>query len=451
MQDSSKTLQEKFALDRELNRIRPEIEHLKSQLTSHQAVVAEKQDLQRELNSLEVELQNERRSKQRLQQKSDTEASEDWKTRLAAVEKKHASERKEWEKTEKEHERELREAQGQSERLEERVSTIKSKLKSVQSELKDARDELERSRVELEATRKVSRKANDQPKKTVTMKTQPARKRRVNELSMEDISIGTPGPDEATLKRPLKKRAAELALVGEKSTFSITPFLSRTKNLSDESMDLPSLTNKPAGVPEAVIEEEEEEEEEEREDREEPHPRSDSHVSDEPTQDVSVDNKQAADSKAPKPRGRPRKVLDDAPTLKKNMPSSSVQKMRTLQASSKAEKVLEESEGLEQENGAVKRAKKGLGLKTKGVESRPGNMSVLEADGKKKKRKILGNSSKTLFDDDEGEIAPLPAKPQLLANRRLKATLGGVPNAFGGRTFSPLKRDRRGVNASFLA
>ncbi|KAH7148966.1 FtsJ-like methyltransferase-domain-containing protein [Dactylonectria macrodidyma] len=446
MQDSTKALHEKFALDRELNRLRPEIEHLKSQLVNHQAVIAEKQDLQRQLNSLEVELQNEKRSKQRLQQKNDAEVAGDWKTRLEAMEKKHASEKKEWEQAKKEHERDLREAQGENERLDDRVSTIKSKLKNVQSELKDARDELERCRADLEATRKVSRKGSDQPKKKVTMKAQPNRKRRVNDTSMDDISIGTPGLDEATFKRPLKKRAAELALVGEKSTFSITPFLSRTKNLSDESMDLPSPTNKPAGVPEVVMEEEEEndeeEEEEEEEEYEETHAKSDSHVLDEPVHDVLVQTKKLPDSKASKARGRPRKVLDEAPTLKKNMPSSSAQRMRTLEANSKPEKIAEEPESLEQENGAAKRGKKGLGLKAKSVESRPGSTSVLEADGKKKKRKILG--SNTLFDEEEGETVPRPAKPALVAGRRLKAPLGGIPNAFGGRTFSPLKRDRRG-------
>lgn len=451
MQDSSKALQEKFALDRELNRLRPEIEHLKSQLVNHQAVVAEKQDLHRQLNSLEVELHNEKRSKQRLQQKNDAEVTEDWKTRLGAMEKKHASEKKEWEKAKKEHERDLREAQGETERLDERVSTIKSKLKNVQSELKDARDELERCRADLEATRKASRKGSDQSEKKVTIQAQPNRKRRVNDTSMEDISIGTPGLDEATFKRPLKKRAAELALVGEKSTFSITPFLSRTKNLSDESMDLPSPTSKPAGVPEVVMEEEEENEggtEEEEEEEEETHAKSDSHVLDEPVHNALVQTKKASGSKALKARGRPRKVLDEAPTLKKNMPSSSAQRMRTLQANSKPEQKEEESEGLEQENGASKRGKKGLGLKTKSIELRAGSTSVPEADGKKKKRKILG--SNTLFDDDEGETAPRPVKPALAAGRRLKAPLGGVTNAFGGRTFSPLKRDRRGVHASFL-
>ncbi|KAK7429668.1 hypothetical protein QQZ08_003863 [Neonectria magnoliae] len=454
MQDSSKALQEKYALDRELNRIRPEIEHLKSQLTNHQAVVAEKHDLERQLNTLEVELQNEKRYKQRIQQKSDAESSEDWKTRLAAVEKKHASEKKEWEKLKKEHERDLREVQGQSERLEERVLTIKLKFKSVQSELKDAREEVERCHAELEAIRKAPRKVSDQPKKMVTMKPPASRKRRVNEMSLEDISIGTPGPDETTNKRASKKRGAEHALVGEKSTFSVTPFLNRTKNLSDESIDLLSPTSKPAGFPEAVIEDEDVDEDED-EQAEVTAPRFEPQETEESTEAalVEVETKKAPSSKQQKPRGRPRKALDDASTLKKNMPSSSVPKKQTSQAHSKLEKVTEEAEEVEQDNGAVKKAKKGPELNVKGIEARTGN-SVPEADGGKKKRKMLGGSNKTLFDDDEVEMLPKPVKvlkAQLGAGRRLKVPLGGAANAFGGRTFSPLKRDRRGVNASFLA
>ncbi|KPM44610.1 hypothetical protein AK830_g1943 [Neonectria ditissima] len=452
MQDSSKALQEKFALDRELNRIRPEIEHLKSQLRNHQAVIAEKHDLERQLNSLEVELQNEKRSKQRIQQKNDAEASDDWKARLAVLEKQHASEKKEWEKVKKEHERDLREAQGQSERLEERVSTIKLKFKNVQSELKDAREEAERCRAELEAARKAPRKASDQPKKTVTMKPPPSRKRRVNEMSLEDISIGTPGPDETINKRASKKRGAEYALVGEKSTFSITPFLNRTKNLSDESIDLPSPTNKPIGVPEIVPEEDRNEEEAVEATIPSPEPQEPEEESPEAAL-VEVETKKAPAPKPQKQRGRPRKALDDAPTLKKNMPSSAAQKKQTLQGHSKLEKVTEEAEEEEQDTGSVKRAKKVPELKVKDIEARPGT-SILEADGKKKKRKMLGGSNKTLFEDDEVEMLPKPVKAlkaQLGAGRRLKAPLGGAASAFGGRTFSPLKRDRRGVNASFLA
>lgn len=474
MQDSRETLQEKFALTRELERLRPEMEHLKSQLSNHQAVVAEKLDLKRQLNTVEVELENEKRSKekQRSKQKADGEASGEWKSKFEAAEKKHvseikewekltekklvsekkdwekaaekrlASEKKEWEKAKKEHdrelERELREVQGENERLEERLSTMKSKLKNTQNELKEAQAELEKSQSDLAAAKKASKTTKAKAKK-VTVQEAPARKRRVNELSLDDTTIGTPGPKEPA-KRPLKKRGAELALVGEKSTFSITPFLNRTKNLSDDSMEEASPTGKTTGLSVSIPPIEEEEEEEE-----------DLPVVPEASVfKVPVKPAKAA-ANPKKPRTKKAKALSDAPNLRKNMPAPSTETTEVLQFPSKLDIVTEEAEGVEQENTPVIK-RKTTELKSKAVEARlTSNTSILDADGKKKKRKLLGGATKTIFDDEDGEVAPKPAKLHLTATKRLKANLGGASNAFAGKTFSPLKRDRRGVNASFLA
>ncbi|KAI5462740.1 hypothetical protein BGZ63DRAFT_463733 [Mariannaea sp. PMI_226] len=447
MEDSSKVLQEKFALNRELNRIRPEMEHLKSQLANHQVVIIEKHELERQLNSLEVELENEKRSKQRIQQKMDNEADEGRKAHLDVTEKKYANEKKEWEREKKKFESELREMEGEREQLEDRVSGLKSKLKSVQTELKETRSELAGCREELEAARKVSRTV-DRPKKVMAVESEAARKRRLNDISMEDMSIGTPGPDLAAQKRPLKKRAAEYALVGEKSAFSVTPFLSRTKAVDDDSINVPSPTGKQVEFAEPVADREEEEDEEEENGDVSEEPRARHQISEETVEVRKEESKKSSHAKASKPRGRPRKALDEAPTLKKNMPSSSTQ--QKMQGLSKLSVLAEESEDVEANKVTAKRAKKGLELKTKNNDSKFGNDSFGEAEGRKKKRKILAGSSKTLFDDDDAEVAPRLAKPKLGVGRKLKAPLGGASNAFAGKTFSPLKRDRRGVGASFL-
>lgn len=475
MQDSRETLQEKFALTRELERLRPEMEHLKSQLSNHQAVVAEKLDLQRQLNTVEVELENEKRSKekQRSKQKADGEASGEWKSKLEAAEKKHLSEMKEWEKlterklvsekkdwekvaekrlasekkewekatkgNDRELERELREVQGENERLEERLSTMKLKLKNTQNELKEAQAELEKSQSDLAATKKASKTTKAKAKK-VTVQEAPARKRRANELSLDDTAIGTPGPKEPA-KRPLKKRGAELALVGEKSTFSITPFLNRTKNLSDDSMEETSPTGKVTELTRSIPPIEEEEEDEE----------SLPVVPEAPVFKMPAKPAKAA-ANPKKPRAKKANALNDAPNLKKNMPAPSAETTEVLQFPSKLDIVTEEAEGVEQENTPVVKRKKTTELKSKAVEARlTSNTSILDADAKKKKRKLLGGATKTIFDDEDGEVAPKPAKLHLTATKRLKANLGGASNAFAGKTFSPLKRDRRGVNASFLA
>jgi myosin heavy subunit len=441
-QESNKILQEKFALSHKLDQLQPELNHLKQQLETHRAVIAQKQDLERQVSSLEVELENEKRSKNRLQSK--TRDDDQWKDQFEEA-------KRELEKTKKEHSRELREVRGEVERLEGLLEETRSKRKHAQTDLKNTRAELEVCRAELEAARKAAQ-SNKPAKKTVTMK-EPGRKRRAQDMSLEDISIGTPGPDEATLKRPFNKRGAEHALVGEKSTFSITPFLNRTKNFSDELSEIQSPTGNAPQASEPIVDPEEDVDE--ADEAVEP-------AQVEPAEDVMAlgghagvasDVEDASAAKGRKPRGRPRKALDDAPTTKKNMPVTARGKNKAAKPASKLEMVMEEVEAGEQENKIVQMPKKVPELKSKVAEPlfKPSNAAGLDADGRKKKRKILGGSNKTLFDEEDGETTvPRPAKIQLAPGRRLKAPLGGASSAFGGATFSPLKRDRRGVGASFL-
>ena len=92
---------------------------------------------------------------------------------------------------------------------------------------------------------------------------------------------------------------------------------------------------------------------------------------------------------------------------------------------------------------------------------------------KKKKRKVLGSTkTQTLFDEEDAEetAGPTQAAPAALKRKPSKVQLGaaggGAKNlakaplglkrvmlgaATASSTFSPLKRDRRGVGASFLA
>ncbi|KAJ4142426.1 hypothetical protein NW754_009869 [Fusarium falciforme] len=412
-QESNKILQEKFALSHKLDQLQPELNHLKQQLETHRAVIAQKQDLERQVSSLEVELENEKRSKSRLQSKSRDD--DQWKDQLEEA-------KRELEKTKKEHNRELREVRGEVERLEGLLEETRSKRKHAQTDLKNTRAELEACRTELEAARKAAQ-SNKPAKKTVTMK-EPGRKRRAQDMSLEDISIGTPGPDEATLKRPFNKRGAEHALVGEKSTFSITPFLNRTKNFSDELSEIQSPTGNAPQAFEPIVDPEEDADEVVKPAQVEP--AEDvmdlgGHAS------VASDAEDASAAKGRKPRGRPRKALDDAPTTKKNMPVTARGKNKAAKPASKLEMVMEEAEAGEQENKIVQMPKKVPELKSKVAESlfKPSNAAGLDADGRKKKRKILGGSNKTLFDEEDGETTvPRPAKIQLAPGRRLKAPLG---------------------------
>ncbi|KAL3608055.1 hypothetical protein FPOAC2_03048 [Fusarium poae] len=441
-QDSHKVLQEKLALSRKLDQIQPQLEHLQSQLENHRDVVAQKQDLERLLSSVEVELENEKKSHQRMQSKNQT--SDGWKEQFDEA-------KEEMERLKKEHGRELREVRGEYEMLEGRMEDTKSKLKKTQTDLKDTRAELASCRAELEEARKLMAN-NKLNKKNVGTKEQLVGKRRAHDISMEDISIGTPGPDETTLRRPFKKRGAEQALVGEKSAFSITPFLNRSKNISDslseELSEVHSPTSKIANGPEpaAPVEDDVVEagdlvsigaiDEASGSDGE-----ADGHVGVE----------EIEEPKAHKGRGRPRKALDEAPTAKKNMPVQAKKKSKATKAPGKLAAVSEEVESGETGAELQAKPKKMLGLLKSNPTATLSRHGVDDADARKKKRKVLGGGNKTLFDDEEEtEPVPNPAKIQMGGGRRVKAPLGGPRNAFGGATFSPLKKDRRGVGASFL-
>lgn len=205
---------------------------------------------------------------------------------------------------------------------------------------------------------------------------------------------------------------------------------------------------------------------------------------------------QNADTGA-KRRGRPpkEKVLGDAPISKKNMkvqPTTAESKpVPTDEGPSKKalvevveakEPVAEEPVSADQENrppAAPAASNTGaIAIKVKKSAAPVAAKVTSEAEPKKKKRKILGASSKTVFDEDDDDgmrediAMARPPKPAASAAaapaggagvKRVMKTgaggkrtmLGGMRNAFGGGvgggSFSPLKRDRRGVNASFLA
>ncbi|OAA35041.1 Rossmann-fold NAD(P)(+)-binding protein [Metarhizium rileyi] len=442
VQDSGKAMQEKFTLTRELNRIKPELEHLQSQLTSFQATVAERNDLRRQVDSLEVELENEKRSRQRLQCKDDNTAMDELRSRLEKAEQKLAAEKKEREKSKKEHERELASANAEKERLEERISSLKQKSKALQSELKGVKEQLEDVQSEIinEQPHLVSRGGEDKVKKAVALAGDVGKKRRAPaEMNFESITIQTPGNDIVAQERPTKKRGADKSAVGQKSAFSVTPFLNRNKSLMDDSSQ--ELSNHVSA--EAVAE---------------PKPdvpadlesTSESESEEEPDPKPKVSFKSAVTFKSPakpvKTRGRPQKAtpLGESTPAKANrvVKSRGTPKVKSI-PDIIVEKSTDHSTVRDQENGPVAVSKK----VTPALQSK-----TLEGEGKKKKRKLLGAANTTQFDDEDGEEVTKP-KPQPAAGRRTRAVLGGgVRNAFAtGTSFSPLKRDRRGVNASFLA
>ncbi|CAK7205500.1 hypothetical protein SEUCBS139899_008276 [Sporothrix eucalyptigena] len=198
-----------------------------------------------------------------------------------------------------------------------------------------------------------------------------------------------------------------------------------------------------------------------------------------------------------KRRGRPpkEKVLVDAPISKKNI---KVQPAATDTVPDAADKALFKKAPAEvvkpietevvapvsngQENQPPVASAAAVTMKVKKTAAPVTAKATAEAEPKKKKRKILGAGSKTVFDEDDDDgidredgalarpmkpvasaaapaggpavkraVKTLGAGRTTAAGAGKRTMLGGVRNAFGGGGFSPLKRDRRGVNASFLA
>jgi hypothetical protein len=220
--------------------------------------------------------------------------------------------------------------------------------------------------------------------------------------------------------------------------FSITPFLNKTINLA----------------PDTPIEEEQEEAEEALAEASKPEVQEEEEAEVEAPVEVAV----ASPSAAPKPKAKRRPVEKKAPAQKKalseaksgqNAKKPALKKSRPI---STLENVAEE-EGDENEEPvaapAIVEAQKPSKVQVKNTE---------ETQPQKKKRKLLGGS-KTLFDEEDGEATKRPAKitlgpPRFLGKGGLAgpkgALKGGIGAASGFGEFSPLKKDRRGVGASFL-
>ena len=220
--DSTKLLTEKLLLARELSFLKPEVEHLRSEAASHQSLLTEKLALQRQLSILQVELDNEGRLAKRTTTKNSKLQEEDSKVQhlVAQLQAELNKERCERQKAE-------REAHKKSTKLESKVTTLESRLDAFKCKLRTTEDLLKETQTKLQS----ARESNDRLLKNGNSTAHPSnpRKRAASRLD-EDTMIGTPGDMPAA-----KKSRKGSVVVGEKSSFSITPFLNRTTSVASES------------------------------------------------------------------------------------------------------------------------------------------------------------------------------------------------------------------------
>ncbi|KAI9681115.1 MAG: hypothetical protein M1817_002397 [Caeruleum heppii] len=443
--NSTKLLTEKFALSHELASLRPELEHLRAQAASHQSVLAEKLSLQRQISTILVELENEKRTAQRLLSKEgkDTAQSSNLQNEVAELRKELAKEKKEREKAEQEARKSA------SSDWENRRAILESKLDAMRGKLRSTKDRLKETETELEKSQAAVAEAATRP--TATTKTAKAprnpRKRPAAHLDAEQ-AIGT--PDGITNHgRPAKVTKRASALPGDKSTFSVTPFLNRTSMAPDTP---PRVEETEASVVDEA-------------------PADDDDAAEAlPTQD---DSPQPAKKKpGPKKSGLTKsEVLGAAKASKGNIKAP----IRKRSAAPVLEQVAEEEqdENVQPKADTTTSSSSQSNPKDTTVALKPRLKPIArfpslseEPEAKKKKRKLGGGAGgglgKTLFDEDDAEpMRPLgkiglggsKGFPSWAHKGGLAGPKGGLKGGlatgggagFGG--FSPLKRDRKSAAA----
>lgn len=469
--DSSQLLAEKLSLAREIASLKPEINDLRSQVQANEGLLAEKLSLARQVKTLEAELKDERHAVESRPIPSGSHAAADalkeeisnHKAQAEKLKKELTKTRRDLDTTQKELETLQHDVQ-KSEKSDTTEDSINAeKLREVRAEL--AREKRERAKAEKQVAQAVfdtdsdkavledklnqfraklrstkeklkgieselleARNTNNVP--SVAAEAKNPRKRAFVQID-PDAAIGTPG--DANTKR--NKQAT--SVLGEKSNFSITPFLNKTTTIAggrhqDDPVTSIETGSSPSRERQRV--------------------------------------KRPEISQAKKPN-----VLGPASPSKSNSKVAPVVRQRAATKPKLAvvaeDRVMDENDEPPRpllSKGASPKPLKQI-LKPKSLASfssfRDGSAPPQQIPQKMHKRKLLGGGSKTIFDDDD-EAGGLPFggfNSKIGAQRVLGIggrSLGGlgvlgskrkgpIVVADGDFQFSPLKRDRRA--ASVLA
>lgn len=415
--DATKLLTEKLALVRELSALKPEVEHLRSQVSVHTSLLAEKLSLQRQLTSVQVELEMEKRATQRALAKEGKSQEHDNRLEVQVEElrKEVAKERRERQRVEREGQKELADWEGKKTILEGRLDAFRNKVRITKEQLKEAQNELQTAQTAAQAAGLLATADVEAEKRTRN-----PRKRGAAQLD-KDATIGTPGA------LPVAKNSKKAStLPGDKSTFSITPFLNRTS----VPPELPVLDHH------------------ETEDQDEV----------DATRTIEIDPDRSPPSVVPRV-GQMANASKPVLAGKKpdglgNVKSGNANVKRPLTRRQKAGPPLDQVTEEDQDENAtftkVPVASQVMAMKPllKECNNIDGTLSE-DIEGRKKKRRLLGGGlGRTLFDDDDGEGPrggdkgqPGNARGFGVTNPKGALRIGFGAGSFG--TFSPLKKDRK--------
>ncbi|KAL7946645.1 hypothetical protein V8C42DRAFT_292795 [Trichoderma barbatum] len=397
MQDLSKALDDNRALTKELQQLRPEIELLRQQVTNYERMLSEQRG---------KELASNRQSKSKGSNDESDESDENIELRatLEKVTEKLAQEERQRESIKSNHQKELEKSERQNNKLEGRISTLEKKLKDSQRELRDMRKEL-----------KVSQSSS-----------------KGDGLEDENATHSEEATAPATQKSRRHKRPAEKAMIGEKSTFSITPLLNKAK---DVTLNTENKTNGLGLTLDDVLAQPE---------GDNASPLVMANKSDAQPTSVPVAEQDTFTPLRPREklkRKSKKKAAEEDEDYMANLAASVQNLGRVTAEDTKYEEILKTHDP--EATATSKRVKLNENATAdigSGFES------------KKRKRKLLNKTNDIIIEEDETGEGAQPMEAQPGRTRRLKSsTTGSFNSQSGGKTFSPLKRHKRGVNASFLA
>jgi hypothetical protein len=361
--------------------------------------------------------------------KNDEKAVE-FKAQLEQIKKELSAEKRSRQKAESALQKDQASWEAQKSLLDEKLNQFRNKLRSTKEKLRETEEELGKAQSAAVVKPTIAK---------VTVADVPAKKSRKRPAPKLDAdNIGTPG-DEPPAKRG-KRATGSLnrSMPGEKSTFSITPFLNRTMiapetpeahpdagDASEEKDDEPA-EHTPSAAPAVLLKP----------------------SLPPPTETRKEPLAQAASRKH---NAKPSRKSAKAPSLEKVTEEASDEDEAAPPPPPPAEPAKPEPEPTAAAPADKPRLKKSLAKPRKSILDFQSYAD--EPAPEKRKKRRLGGPAKTLFDEDEGDR--LPAKPipgRGLFGAKGRALLGGAKKGQAmvatneGFQFSPLKRDRRAAS-----
>ncbi|RAL12019.1 uncharacterized protein BO97DRAFT_478134 [Aspergillus homomorphus CBS 101889] len=215
---------EKMRLGKELAGVQTELQRLRLVESSSQTLMAEKQELARRLSSLEVEFENEKRAHERTLARGGSEQQQQ--------QQQHLQQQVQQLQQQIQQQQQQQQAAG-SKWIAEKVA-LEEKVETLTKKLLVTKDQLRKAQVNYGPSAITQALQAGTSKVPVKWSKEPSSNRFATEINSE-LTIATPGAVRA--KAAERERAAVAALPGEKSAFSITPFLNRTTGAPADAGD----------------------------------------------------------------------------------------------------------------------------------------------------------------------------------------------------------------------